>query len=86
MRTEDLQTLPDDLAAPVDDGAAAHLPGAASGSTIAAYSVGQQIAIAALSAAIGFAALLFIFRLRSFKEVLRRGREDRRAAEAATAP
>ena len=60
--------------------------GAASGSTIAAYSVGQQIAIAALSAAIGFAALLFIFRLRSFKEVLRRGREDRRAAEAATAP
>ena len=28
MRTEDLQTLPDDLPVPVDDGAAAHLPGA----------------------------------------------------------
>jgi uncharacterized membrane protein YbhN (UPF0104 family) len=59
--------------------------GAASGATVAAYSVGQQIAIAALSAGVGFAALFFIFRLRSFREVLRRGREDRRAAEAAAA-
>ena len=59
--------------------------GAASGATVAAYSVGQQIAIAALSAGMGFAALLFIFRLRSFKEVLRRSREDRAGAEAAAA-
>ena len=59
--------------------------GAASGATVAAFSVGQQIAIAALSAGMGFAALIFIFRLRSFKEVLRRSREDRSAAEAAAA-
>jgi uncharacterized protein (TIRG00374 family) len=59
--------------------------GAASGATVAAYSVGQQIAIAALTFAIGFAALVFIFRVRSFKEVIERGREDRQAAQAAPA-
>ena len=53
--------------------------GTASGSTVAAYSVGQQIAIGALTFGIGFAALALIFRLRSFKEVVRRGREDRDA-------
>jgi uncharacterized membrane protein YbhN (UPF0104 family) len=59
--------------------------GAASGATVAAYSVGQQIAIAAFSAGLGFIALAFVFRMRSFKEVIRRGREDRQqAAEAAT--
>jgi uncharacterized membrane protein YbhN (UPF0104 family) len=47
--------------------------------TVAAYSVGQQVAIAAFSFAIGFAALAFIFRIRSFKEVIQRGREDRAA-------
>jgi len=56
--------------------------GAAAGSTVAAYSVGQQIAIGVLTFALGFAALVFIFRIRSFKEVIRRGREDRDAAEA----
>jgi uncharacterized protein (TIRG00374 family) len=55
--------------------------GTAAGSTVAAYSVGQQIAIGALTFGIGFAALVFIFRVRSFKEVIARGREDR-AAEA----
>jgi uncharacterized membrane protein YbhN (UPF0104 family) len=49
--------------------------------TVAAYSVGQQIAIGALTFGIGFLALLFIFRVRSFKEVIARGREDR-AGEA----
>jgi uncharacterized membrane protein YbhN (UPF0104 family) len=53
--------------------------GTAAGSTVAAYSVGQQIAIGALTFGIGFAALVFIFRVRSFKEVIRRGREDRAA-------
>jgi len=57
----------------------------ATGATVAAYSVGQQIAIAALTFAIGFAALVFIFRVRSFKEVIARGREDRQAAQAAPA-
>jgi len=57
--------------------------GPATGATVAAYSVGQQIAIAAFSAGLGFAALVLIFRIRSFKEVIRLGREDQRAAEAA---
>jgi uncharacterized membrane protein YbhN (UPF0104 family) len=57
--------------------------GTAAGSTVAAYSVGQQIAIGALTFGIGFAALVFIFRVRSFKEVIRRGREDRAAAGTA---
>jgi uncharacterized protein (TIRG00374 family) len=56
--------------------------GAAAGATVAAYSVGQQIAIAAASLAVGFVALVTIFRIRSFKEVIRAGREER-AAEAA---
>jgi uncharacterized membrane protein YbhN (UPF0104 family) len=59
--------------------------GTASGSTVAAYSVGQQIAIAAFTFALGFAALVFIFRVRSFKEVIERGRADRQAAQAAPA-
>jgi uncharacterized membrane protein YbhN (UPF0104 family) len=61
--------------------------GSAAGATVAAYSVGQQIAIAAFSAGLGFVALALVFRMRSFKEVIRRGREDRdsqQAAEAAT--
>jgi uncharacterized membrane protein YbhN (UPF0104 family) len=53
--------------------------GTAAGATVAAYSVGQQIAIGLLTFGIGFAALAFIFRIRSFKEVIRRGREDREA-------
>ena len=39
--------------------------------TVAAYSVGQQIAIATLSVAIGFGALLLIFNFRSFGQALR---------------
>jgi uncharacterized membrane protein YbhN (UPF0104 family) len=61
--------------------------GSAAGATVAAYSVGQQIAIAAFSAGLGFVALALVFRMRSFKEVIRRGREDRdrqQTAEAAT--
>ncbi len=55
--------------------------GTASASTVAAYSVGQQIAIGVLTFGLGFAALVFIFRVRSFKEAIRLGREER-AAEA----
>jgi uncharacterized membrane protein YbhN (UPF0104 family) len=61
--------------------------GSATAATVAAYSVGQQIAIAAFSAGLGFVALALVFRMRSFKEVIRLGREDRdrqQAAEAAT--
>ncbi len=53
--------------------------GTATGATIAAYSVGQQIAIGAASFAVGFGALVFIFRFRSFKEVIAAGREARGA-------
>lgn len=52
---------------------------------VAAFSVGQQIATAVLSSALGFGALVFIFRLRSFKEVMTRARAHRRA-EGGTAP
>jgi uncharacterized membrane protein YbhN (UPF0104 family) len=55
--------------------------GAAAGATVAAYSVGQQVAIASLSLGLGFVALVTVFRIRSFKEVIRLGREDR-ATEA----
>ncbi len=56
---------------------------------VAAYSVGQQIAIAAFTALVGLGAIVFIFRFRSFKEVLQAGRASRdaeRAAEQAGAP
>ena len=53
--------------------------GGVSGATVAAYSVGQQIAIAAATFAVGFGALVFIFRFRSFKEVIAAGREARGA-------
>jgi uncharacterized protein (TIRG00374 family) len=55
----------------------------ASASTVAAYSVGQQIAIGTLTFGIGFGALAFIFRVRSFKEVIARGREERAAEDRA---
>jgi hypothetical protein len=55
--------------------------GTAAGATVAAYSVGQQIAIAATTFGIGFAAIFYIFRFRSFKEVIAHGRESRDAAK-----
>ena len=60
--------------------------GTASGETVAAYSVGQQIAIGAFTLAVGFGAIFFLFGFRSFKDVVRRGRSDRAAAKAAEAP
>jgi uncharacterized membrane protein YbhN (UPF0104 family) len=57
--------------------------GTASGATVASYSVGQQVAIAAFTFALGFAALVFIFRFRSFKEVITRGQREREAEKAA---
>jgi uncharacterized membrane protein YbhN (UPF0104 family) len=46
---------------------------------IAAYSVGQQIAIAAFTAALGLGSVIFIFRFRSFREVIDAGRAHRQA-------
>ncbi len=45
---------------------------------VAAFSVGQQIATAALSSGLGFAALVLIFRFTSFREVVARAKEHRR--------
>ena len=53
--------------------------GTGAGATIAAYSVGQQIAVGAFSLALGFAAIVLIFRFRSFKEAIAAGRTARAA-------
>jgi uncharacterized protein (TIRG00374 family) len=50
---------------------------------VAAYSVGQQIAIAAFTAVLGLGAVVFIFRFRSFREVLAAGRAHRQAEREA---
>ncbi len=50
---------------------------------VAAYSVGQQITIAAFTALVGLGAVVFIFRFRSFKEVLYAGRASREAEREA---
>ena len=46
----------------------------AGNANVASFSVGQQIATAVLSSALGFAALVLIFRFKSFREVIERGR------------
>jgi uncharacterized membrane protein YbhN (UPF0104 family) len=60
--------------------------GTAAGATVAAYSVGQQIAIAAFTFGVGFAALVWVFRIRSFKEVIAQGRAARGAEQPEEAP
>ena len=63
------------------------LAGSATSSLVLlAYSVGAQIAIAATTFACGFAAIVFIFRFRSFKEVIAAGREHRTGDGATPAP
>ncbi len=56
--------------------------GAASGATVAAYSVGQQITIAVTTLAVGFIALLTIFNIRSFKQAIALGKAEREAERA----
>ncbi len=50
---------------------------------VASFSVGQQIAIAVLTTVSGFAALVLIFRFRSFREVIARGKAHRREESVA---
>ena len=57
--------------------------GTATGAIVAAYSVGQQIVIAVTTLAVGFVALISIFRIRSFKEAIRLGQAEREAERAA---
>lgn len=59
--------------------------GAAAGATLAAYAVGQQVAIAAAQLALGFAALTIVFRTRDWRALVRTGREEKRAEEARAA-
>jgi uncharacterized membrane protein YbhN (UPF0104 family) len=49
---------------------------------VAAYSVGQQVAIAAFSLGLGFIALVYVFGFRSFRAVVEAGRADREAERA----
>jgi uncharacterized membrane protein YbhN (UPF0104 family) len=58
--------------------------GTTAGATVAAYSVGQQIAIAAFTFGLGFLALVQIFKFRSFKEVIAHGRASREAETVKT--
>jgi uncharacterized protein (TIRG00374 family) len=55
----------------------------ASTTVVAAYSVGQQIAIAAFTALTGLGAIVFIFKFRSFKEVISAGRASQEAERVA---
>ncbi len=57
--------------------------GKASTAVVAAYSVGQQIAIAAFTASLGLASIIFIFRFRSFREVIAAGRASQEAEKEA---
>ncbi len=58
----------------------------APGAVVASYSVGQQIAIGALTFGIGFAAIFFIFRYRSFREVIARGQAERATSRSPREP
>ena len=60
--------------------------GTASGAVVASYSVGQQIAIGVLTFGIGFAAIVFIFRYRSFREVIARGQAERATSRSPREP
>jgi len=57
--------------------------GAATGSIVASYSVGQQIVIAVTTLGAGFVALVVIFRIRSFKEAVTLGKAEREREKAA---
>ncbi|MGH2833755.1 MAG: lysylphosphatidylglycerol synthase transmembrane domain-containing protein [Solirubrobacteraceae bacterium] len=56
--------------------------GSAPTAVVLAYSVGQQIAIAVFTALVGMGSIFFIFRFRSFKEVIVAGRASREAERA----
>jgi uncharacterized membrane protein YbhN (UPF0104 family) len=55
----------------------------AGAAVVAAYSVGQQIAIASTMFAIGFATIFFLFGYRSFRDIINAGKEERAAEKAA---
>lgn len=58
------------------------LAGVVAGPAIAAYSVGQQMAIAIFNAAFGLVALAFVFRTTDWRALMREGRAEKEAEEA----
>jgi uncharacterized membrane protein YbhN (UPF0104 family) len=62
------------------------LTGVVAGPAIAAYSVGQQLAIAVFNAAFGLIALAFVFRTTDWRTLMRAGRAEKEAEEAGRSP
>jgi uncharacterized membrane protein YbhN (UPF0104 family) len=60
--------------------------GTTAGATVAAYSVGQQIAIAGATFAAAFAIIVLVFGFRSFKDVIAQGRASRTGDERTRVP
>lgn len=58
------------------------LAGIAATPTVAAYSVGQQLATAVFNAAFGLIALAFVFRTTDWRSLMRAGRAEKAAEEA----
>ena len=56
--------------------------GSAAAAIVASYSVGQQIAIAAFSFGLGLVALIMVFQMRSFRQVIRLGKAERATAQS----
>lgn len=63
----------------------AALSGVVAGPAIAAYSVGQQLAVAVFNAAFGLVALAFVFRTTDWRALMRAGRAEKEAEEAGVA-
>lgn len=59
--------------------------GAAAGATVAAYSVGQQLALAAFNVMLGFIALAIVFRTTDWRGLIATGREEQAADKRAKA-
>ena len=55
--------------------------GKAARTSVLAYSVGQQIALAAFNVAAALIALFYMAGTTDFRSIIRRGREDQRTAE-----
>jgi uncharacterized membrane protein YbhN (UPF0104 family) len=55
--------------------------GVAGGASVAAYSVGQQLSMAAFNVAAGLLALALVFRTTDWRSVIRRGRDERKRAK-----
>jgi uncharacterized membrane protein YbhN (UPF0104 family) len=60
----------------------ASLAGVASTTAIAAYSVGQQLAISVFNAAFGLVALAFVFKTTDWRSLMRAGKAEKEAEEA----